>query len=61
MISSSEILGAIYVDSIRGPFGFRNDDLLMLEGLSGPVAVTVEKSILAARLEGSLSEIKIIR
>lgn len=61
MISSSEILGVIYVDSIRGPFGFRNDDLLMLEGLSGPVAVTVEKSILAARLEGSLSEIKIIR
>jgi hypothetical protein len=61
MISSSEILGAIYVDSTRGPFGFRNDDLLLLEGLSGPVAVTVEKSMLASRLEGSLSEIKIIR
>jgi 3',5'-cyclic-nucleotide phosphodiesterase len=61
MISSSEILGAIYVDSTRGPFGFRDDDLLLLEGLSGPVAVTVEKSILASRLEGSLSEIKIIR
>ena len=61
MISSSEILGAIYVDSTRGPFGFRNDDLLLLEALSGPVAVSVEKSMLASRLEDSLSEIKIIR
>ena len=61
MISSSEILGAIYVDSIRSPYGFRKDDLLLLESLSGPVAVAVEKAMLASRLEGSLSEIKIIR
>ena len=61
MISSSEILGAIYVDSILSPYAFRKDDLLLLESLSGPVAVAVEKAMLASRLEGSLSEIKIIR
>ncbi|UCF83825.1 MAG: FHA domain-containing protein [Desulfobacteraceae bacterium] len=61
MISSSEILGAIYIDSIRSPSGFRKDDMLLLESLSGPVAVAIEKAMLASRLQGSLSEIKIIR
>lgn len=61
MISNSEMLGAIYVDSIRGPYGFREDDLLLLESLTGPVAVAIEKAMLASRLEGSLSSIKIIR
>ncbi|MFO7736891.1 MAG: FHA domain-containing protein [Desulfatiglandaceae bacterium] len=61
MISNSEMLGAIYVDSIRGPYGFREDDLLLLESLAGPVAVAIEKAMLASRLEGSLSSIKIIR
>ncbi len=49
MISSGSTLGAIYVDS-RGPYGFRKDDLLLLNSLSGPVAVAVEKAILAATL-----------
>ncbi len=50
MISSGEMIGAIYVDS-RGPYGFRRDDLLLLNSLSGPVAVAVEKAILAATLK----------
>jgi 3',5'-cyclic-nucleotide phosphodiesterase len=61
MISNAEMLGAIYVDSIRGPHAFREDDLLLLESLTGPVAVAIEKAMLASRLEGSLSSIKIIR
>ena len=61
MISSSEMFGAIYVDSIHSCYGFREDDLLLLESLSGPVAVAVEKATLASRLKGSLSQIKIIR
>lgn len=51
LISNAEILGAIYVDS-RGTYGFRKDDLLLLNSLSGPVAVAVEKAILAATLQG---------
>jgi pSer/pThr/pTyr-binding forkhead associated (FHA) protein len=61
MISDSKMLGVIYVDSIHGPYSFRKDDLLLLESLSGPIVVAIEKAMLANRLEGSLSEIRIIR
>ncbi len=52
MISNEEVLGAIYVDA-RGIYGFRKDDLLLLNSVSGPVAVAVEKSMLASQLEDS--------
>ncbi|MBW1803645.1 MAG: FHA domain-containing protein [Deltaproteobacteria bacterium] len=44
MISNSELRGVIYVDSIRAPYGFRKEDLLLLNALSGPVAVAIEKA-----------------
>jgi pSer/pThr/pTyr-binding forkhead associated (FHA) protein len=44
MISNSEIWGVIYVDSIRAPYGFRKEDLLLLNALSGLVAVAIEKA-----------------
>jgi len=50
LISNEEILGVIYVDS-RGVYGFRKDDLLLLNSLSGPIAVAVEKAMLASELE----------
>lgn len=50
LISNEEILGVIYVDS-RGVYGFRKDDLLLLNSLSGPIAVAVEKALLASELE----------
>jgi transcriptional regulator with GAF, ATPase, and Fis domain len=50
LISNEEILGVIYVDS-RGVYGFRKDDLLLLNSLSGPIAVAVEKAVLASELE----------
>ena len=53
VISNSEIRGAIYVDSIRVPYGFRKDDLLLLNSLSGPVAVVIENEMLSSRLEGA--------
>lgn len=60
MISNSNTLGAIYLDSIRGPHGFREEDLLLIKGVAGTIAVSLEKSALASRLEKTLSEIKII-
>jgi len=51
IISNSEMRGAIYVDSIRGPHGFRRDDLLLLNSLSGPVAVAIENDLLSSRFE----------
>ncbi len=54
LISNTVMLGAIYVYS-RGAYGFRKDDLLLLNSLSGPIAVAVDKAMLAARLEESPS------
>jgi hypothetical protein len=48
MISNSEMRGVIYVDSRRAPYGFRKEDLMLLNTLSGPVAVSIEKAILTA-------------
>ncbi len=45
LISNSELRGVIYVDTIRQPYGFRKDDLLLLNALSGGVAVAIEKAM----------------
>lgn len=45
LISNSEMHGAIYVDTIRQPYGFRKDDLLLLNALSGGVAVAIDKAL----------------
>jgi len=50
LISNEETLGVIYVDS-RGVYGFRKDDLLLLNSVSGPIAVAVERAMLASELE----------
>jgi pSer/pThr/pTyr-binding forkhead associated (FHA) protein len=44
MIINTQICGAIYVDSHRVPYGFRRDDLLLLNSLSGSVAVAIENA-----------------
>jgi pSer/pThr/pTyr-binding forkhead associated (FHA) protein len=48
MMISAQICGAIYIDSHRVSHGFRRDDLLLLNSLSGSVAVAIEN----ARLRG---------
>ena len=45
MIIKSKVSGAIYVDSLRGPYdSSRKEDLLLLNSLSGFVAAAIEKS-----------------
>lgn len=46
VISNSVIRGALYVDSIGDPYGFRKEDLLLLNSLSGSIAVAFEKAML---------------
>lgn len=53
LIAGGKTIGVIYVDSIRGPYGFRKDDLLLLNSLSGPVGLAIENARLALRLQGS--------
>jgi len=55
IISKSEMRGAIYVDSIQRPYGFRKEDLMLLNSLSGPMAVAIENEMLASKCEKSVS------
>jgi pSer/pThr/pTyr-binding forkhead associated (FHA) protein len=45
MISSGKTLGAIYVDALRTSNGFRKEDILLLESLSGPTAAAIENTL----------------
>jgi GAF domain-containing protein len=44
MIFSSRLAGAIYLDSARIPYGFREDDLALLMELGQQIALAVEKA-----------------
>jgi pSer/pThr/pTyr-binding forkhead associated (FHA) protein len=52
IISNSKISGAIYVDSFRVPYGFRKEDLLLFNTLSGSLAITIENAQLVDKLKG---------
>jgi phosphoserine phosphatase RsbU/P len=43
IISSSKMLGAIYMDSLQSAYGFRKDDLMLLNSVSGYIAAMLEK------------------
>jgi GAF domain-containing protein len=57
LISSSQIMGAIYVDSQKRPFGFTREDLALFMDLCQRTAVALEHARLAfdlATIEDSL-------
>ena len=43
-INRGKLNGLLYVDSIKKPYGFRGEDLHLLNNMSGPVAVAIEKA-----------------
>jgi pSer/pThr/pTyr-binding forkhead associated (FHA) protein len=49
LISRSKIRGVIYVDSVKRPHGFRNDDLSLLTALSSSAAIAIENALLYAK------------
>jgi two-component system, NtrC family, sensor kinase len=51
LINGSRIMGAMYVDSLKRPDGFRRDDLLTLLDIGQRVALAVETDRLASDLE----------
>jgi hypothetical protein len=53
LLSGSKILGAVYVDSLERPYGFRGEDLSLFMDLGQRTAHAVE----AAQLTSELSEI----
>ena len=48
LISGSGLVGAMYVDSLKRPDGFRKDDLLVLLDIGQRIAVAVERERFAA-------------
>jgi pSer/pThr/pTyr-binding forkhead associated (FHA) protein len=50
LINRSRIMGAMYVDSLKRPDGFRKDDLLILLDIGQRVALAVETDRLASDL-----------
>jgi pSer/pThr/pTyr-binding forkhead associated (FHA) protein len=52
IISNSNISGVIYVDSFRVPYGFRKEDLLLFNTLSGSLAIAIENAQLVDKLKG---------
>ena len=51
LISRSKISGVVYLDSVKTPFGFRNEDLSLVKALSIPAAVAIEQALLNASEE----------
>lgn len=50
LIYHSEILGAIYVDSLERPYGFRREDLALLMNLSQRIASSIEDARFASEI-----------
>jgi GAF domain-containing protein len=51
LISRSQMLGAIYVDSLYKPYGFRKQDLSLLTAFASRAALAIENALLYANLE----------
>ncbi|MGE5839358.1 MAG: GAF domain-containing protein, partial [Deltaproteobacteria bacterium] len=44
LMNRAKLLGVLYVDSIRKPYGFRGEDLHLLSTMSKPVATAIENA-----------------
>jgi len=55
LISRSQLMGVIYVDSVNKPHGFRKEDLGLLTALSSPAAVAIENSLLYSKYREGMS------
>ena len=56
LTSRSKVRGAVYVDSVSKPYGFRKEDLSLLTALSTPAAMAIENAMLYADLEKRVDE-----
>lgn len=56
LISREKVRGVIYVDSVKIPYGFREEDLSLLTAFSSPAAISIENALLYNSLEQLLEE-----
>ena len=46
LMNRSKLVGALYVDSITKPYGFRGEDLHLLTAVGSPVAMAIDNALL---------------
>ncbi len=51
LISREKVLGVLYVDSVKIPYGFREDDLALVTALCSTAAIAIENAMLYRNLE----------
>jgi signal transduction histidine kinase/ActR/RegA family two-component response regulator len=56
LISKSKMRGVIYVDSVRIPYGFREEDIALITSLCSPAAVAIENAMLYSNMERLVNE-----
>jgi signal transduction histidine kinase/ActR/RegA family two-component response regulator len=56
LISKSKVRGVIYVDSVRIPYGFREEDIALITSLSSPAAIAIENAMLYSNMERLVNE-----
>lgn len=44
LLNRAKLVGVLYVDSIKKPYGFRGEDLHLLSAMSSPVAMAIENA-----------------
>ena len=52
LISASKVMGTLYIDSLKRPCGFREEDLSLFVHLSQLVAMILEYALYAFQLSG---------
>jgi PAS domain S-box-containing protein len=56
LISKSKVRGVIYVDSVKIPYGFREEDLSLLMALGSPAAIAIENALFYSKQENIIKE-----
>ena len=54
LLSSSRIIGAIYIDSVNTPYGFRKDDISLFNQMTQESAVAIEYAMMREEIEKGL-------
>ena len=54
LLSSSRIIGAIYIDSVNRPYGFRKDDISLFNQMTQESAVAIEYAMMREEIEKGL-------
>jgi PAS domain S-box-containing protein len=56
LISKSKVRGVIYVDSVKIPYGFREEDLSLITALASPAAIAIENALFYSKQENIIKE-----